>query len=665
MKRNEAEEFVSSLLGVDTGGTFTDFVYYHQGSIQVHKVLSTPEAPERAILQGIADLGLSLKHLHIVHGSTVATNAVLQGKGASTVYIGNRGLKDVLSIGRQAREQLYDLQPPTSPPPVSEAFCLETGGRLSADGDLLEPLTDDDIQLLVQQIDLLKPTSVAINLLFSYLDDSLEQRLASAIPDDLFVSCSSEVLPEYREYERGMATWLNAYVGPLMEGYLARLETQVAPAGLSVMQSSAGTVGAEQAGRLAVNLLLSGPAGGLMAASYIGELVGHKQLLTFDMGGTSTDVALIDGQIRLTTEGAIGSYPVAVPMVDMHTIGAGGGSIAYLDAGGLLHVGPESAGASPGPACYSKGGKQPTVTDANLVLGRIQADAFLGGRMLLDVEAARVAIAALAKPMGCTVEQAAEGIIKLANEHMVQALRVISVQRGCDPGEYALVSFGGAGGLHVCDLAEALKVNQVIVPIHGGVLSALGMLVTPRRRRLSHTLMQGIHEIKMAYLLRSYQVLVDQGLDELGQEGVESADIVVSCSLDLRYQGQSYSLNVDFDRDSHDLDDCQKRFNKLHQRLYGHSLQVPIELVTIRVAVSGPATDIELKPCVKVDRKTSTQVCLYGVDEPAQLLEREALEVGQELFGPALISEAVASTYIAPGWQCIKDKSGNLLLTLK
>ena len=285
--------------------------------------------------------------------------------------------------------------------------------------------------------------------------------------------------------------------------------------------------------------------------------------------------------------------------------------------------------------------------------------------MLLDVEAARVAIAALAKPMGCTVEQAAEGIIKLANEHMVQALRVISVQRGCDPGEYALVSFGGAGGLHVCDLAEALKVNQVIVPIHGGVLSALGMLVTPGRRRLSHTLMQDIREIKMENLLLSYQVLVDQGLEELGQEGVESADIVVSCSLDLRYQGQSYNLNVDFDRDFPDLDDCQQRFNELHQRLYGHSLQEPVELVTIRVAVSGPATDIRLESCVKADQKMSSQVCLYGVDESAQLMEREALEVGRVLPGPALISETVASTYIAPGWQCIKDKSGNLLLTLK
>jgi len=438
---------VLSQLGVDTGGTFTDFVYIADGQIRVHKVLSTPESPELAILQGIAELGLSLQELRLVHGSTVATNAVLQGRGVSTVYIGNRGFADLLSIGRQARPSLYDLQPAMKCAPVPADYCLETGGRLSADGDVLEPLTDADIQVLRQQVLTLKPRSIAINLLFSYLDPSLEKRIAAVMPDHLYVSCSSEILPEYKEYERGMATWLNAYVGPLMQGYLHRLEQQVTPASVAVMQSAAGTVNASQAGRMTVNLLLSGPAGGLMAAHYIGRQVGCERLLTLDMGGTSTDVALIDGDIRLTSEGQIGEYPVAVPMVDMHTIGAGGGSIARLDAGGMLHVGPESAGASPGPVCYGRGGTQVTVTDANLLLGRIPPDARLGGSMRLDADAARQAMAVLAAAMQCSIEQAAQGIIRVANEHMVRALRVISLHKGCDPRDYMLVSFGGAGGV--------------------------------------------------------------------------------------------------------------------------------------------------------------------------------------------------------------------------
>lgn len=665
MKQNEADEMALSLLGVDTGGTFTDFVYYHNGIIQVHKVLSTPDAPERAILQGIADLGCPLQGLHIVHGSTVATNAVLQRRGVRTVYIGNRGLKDLLSIGRQARRSLYDLQPPLVPPPVPEEMCLETGGRLSASGELLEVLTGDDIQTLLQQLSLLKPQSIAINLLYSYLDASLEQRLAESLPDEYFVSCSSEVLPEYREYERGMATWLNAYVGPLMQGYLSRLESDVAPAGLSVMQSSAGTLSASQAGRLAVNLLLSGPAGGLMAAHYIGKQTGHEQLLTLDMGGTSTDVALIDGHIRLTSEGFIGDYPVAVPMVDMHTIGAGGGSIAYLDAGGLLHVGPESAGASPGPACYARGGKQPTVTDANLLLGRIPADSFLGGRMPLDVEAAKKAISTLSVAMGCSLEQAAEGIIKVANEHMVQALRVISVQRGCDPRGYTLVSFGGAGGLHVCSLADALQITRVIVPVHAGVLSALGMLVTPRQRQHSQAMIMDIHDVNMEMLLQSYQSLIARGMHEMHQEGVKAADISVKCSMDLRYRGQSYSLNVDFDLAAPDIDVCQQHFNQQHRRLYGHSMPEPVELVNIRVAVSGPCEEMQLASCHTLDLVTDKQAMLYGVQTPARIVQRDALLPGQILSGPALILEAVASTYIAPGWSCCRDESGHLLLTLK
>ncbi len=663
MRPNAVGGTVSSQLGVDTGGTFTDFVLYQNGRIRVHKVLSTPDAPERAILQGIADLGVLLQGLQIVHGSTVATNAVLEKRGVRTAYISNHGFADVLTIGRQARKSLYDLQPGQMPPPVPAELCLQTGGRLSADGVVLEPLTDHDIETLCAQIQALKPQAVAINLLFSYLDPSLEQRIAAALPADLFVTCSSAVLSEYREYERGIATWLNAFVGPLLQGYLGRLEQAVAPASVAVMQSSAGTVSASKAGRLAVNMLLSGPAGGLMAARHIGKEIGQQRLLTFDMGGTSTDVALIDGRIKLTSEGAIGDYPVAVPMVDMHTIGAGGGSIAYVDAGGMLHVGPQSAGARPGPACYGQGGTQATVTDANLVLGRIQADAFLGGRMRLDIGAARTAVSAIAAAMQINVEQAAQGIVELANEHMVRALRVISLHRGCDPHDYVLASFGGAGGLHVCALAEAMQMKRAVVPVHGGVLSALGMLVAPLSRQFSQTMTVELRNISGDTLQGHYKRLIDHGLEEMGQEGLELADIMVRCSMDLRYSGQSYSLNVDFDRDETDLQVCQQHFHAQHQRIYGHSLAEPVELVNIRIAVSGPEPDMILEPCTQT---ATAQPCrhipLAGLDASAAVFRRAELGCGQRLAGPAVILEEVATTFVAPGWVCFRDDVGNLVL---
>ncbi len=467
--QDEPDKQVSGCwLGIDTGGTFTDFVLFDGNALRIHKVLSTPQDPALAILQGIRELGVTLPGLQVVHGSTVATNAVLERKGVRTAYIANQGLADVLTIGRQARRELYNLQPPPLPPPVPPELCIEVAARIGAAGERIGSLDGNDRQTLLAKIDALQPQAVAINLLFSFLDAADEELIESWLPDSLFVSRSSAVLPEYREYERGIATWLNAWVGPLVAGYLQRLNRQLAPARVAVMQSAGGTVSAAVAGDMAVRLLLSGPAGGLMGARFIGQQTGHTHLLTFDMGGTSTDVALIEGEIRLTSEGSIGPWPVAVPMVDMHTIGAGGGSIAAVDAGGVLQVGPESAGAAPGPACYGQGGDVATVTDANLVLGRLQPDAFLGGAMRLDTAAARRVMRQLADALGMETEAAAEGIIAVANEHMAQALRVISVQRGVDPGDHVLVSFGGAGGLHVCALAEALGMRHALVPVQAG-----------------------------------------------------------------------------------------------------------------------------------------------------------------------------------------------------
>jgi N-methylhydantoinase A len=482
--------------------------------------------------------------LQVVHGSTVATNAVLERKGVRTLYITNRGLADVLTIGRQARRELYNLQPQPQLPPVPHKLCVEVSARTAADGTRLGELTVADRETVLAAVQEFQPQAVAINLLFSFMDDSDERAIEAWLPDGLFVSRSSAVLPEYKEYERGIATWLNAWVGPLVAGYLQRLNAKLAPAPVAVMQSSGGTVSAASAGDKAVHLLLSGPAGGLMGARFIGQQAGQSQLLTFDMGGTSTDVALVEGELRLTSEGQIGHWPVAVPMADMHTIGAGGGSIASIDSGGLLQVGPQSAGADPGPACYGQGGELPTVTDANLVLGRLLPDAFLGGTMLLDVEAATSAVRQVAGQLQVSVPDAALGIVALANEHMAQALRVISVQRGVDPAQHVLVSFGGAGGLHVCALAAALGMSRALVPVHAGVLSALGMLTAPRARQLSRTVTGVLESFTEDFLVQQLQTLAETGTSELLAEGVEETEIETDFSLDLRYRGQSYTLNL-------------------------------------------------------------------------------------------------------------------------
>ncbi len=644
-------------LGIDTGGTFTDFLLFDGEQLRVHKVLSTPAAPEVAIIQGIEDLGLSdresLERLVIVHGSTVATNAVLEGKGVRTVYITNYGLADLLTIGRQNRAELYNFSPQPRSAPVPRDLCLEVGGRLAADGRVVEGLTDAELERLRQQLRVLNPEAVAINLLFSFVDDQFEQRIEAIIPDGIFVSRSSRILPEYREYERGLATWLNAWVGPLMQRYLTRLRGSLDVATLSVMQSSGGTIDIDQAASRAVHLLLSGPAGGLAAAKFIGEQTGCARMLTFDMGGTSTDVALVDGDIALTNEGRIGPYPVAVPMVDMHTIGAGGGSIASIDEGGMLQVGPASAGAEPGPVCYGNGGREITVSDANLILGRLLPDAFLGGGMRLDVAAAEREMDLLAARMETSRVVAAQGVIDVANEHMARALRVMSVQRGVDPRSLTLTSFGGAGGLHVCALADSLGMDRAMVPLHAGVLSALGMLVAPKQRWLSRTLNQLLSEITPSVVEQLYSEMAEDGRAELIVEGVLDEQIMVSYSVDVRYHGQNAYLNIPWGS----REQLAVQFHQRHQQRLGHVLDLPIEVVNLRVKVD-----------CEVDRPQFPQPDLSPLPTPVvnsagvALWQREQLSVDQVIQGPALISDPVSTTYLAAGWCCHKDCLGHLWL---
>ncbi|NOQ88343.1 MAG: hydantoinase/oxoprolinase family protein, partial [Gammaproteobacteria bacterium] len=530
----------------------------------------------------------------------------------------------------------------------------------------------------------LAPEAVAINLLFSFFDDSEELKIERAIRNhedlkNIFISRSSDVLPEYKEFERGMTTALNAKVGPLMQGYLfrlgQRLEEKFEDCALSIMQSSGGTTSAQQAGNYPVNLLLSGPAGGLKGAQIVaahssaahsgGAQAGEDQLLSFDMGGTSTDVSIIDKKIGFTSGAKIGGYPVAVPMVDMHTIGAGGGSIAQVDAGGLLLVGPESAAAAPGPACYGKGGKRPTVTDANVVLGRLLPRSFLGGNMQLDKEAAFAAVQTIAdalsvdassrseKPM--TVEQAARGIIDVVNDHMVRALRVMSVERGEDPKDFTLVSFGGAGGLHVCALAEELEMSKALVPVNAGVLSALGMLAAEASRERSRTINKCLKDCNAESIEQIFAELVTHAKQELAAVD-EKVKLILS--IDARYLGQSHALNLPW----HGLQNIEKSFHQKHQDSYGHQLDIDIELVTVRVRAIEQGQAFVLPRWCSTQEMKSEFIPMPGFEEPVPVINREALKVGQRIKGPALITESSSTIWLAEGWHAEVDEVGNLRL---
>ena len=657
-------EAVDAWLGVDTGGTFTDFVYFDGANLRIHKVLSTPDDPARAILQGLEQMGLESAaqagRLAVIHGSTVATNAALEGKGVATAYVTNQGLEDVLTLGRQHRRELYNLMPAVEPPPVPPQQCFGVAFRTGPDGHRLCEPSDEQLQALTEAIRLAGVSAVAINLVFCFLDPESEDRLAAAMPEDCFVSRASRVLPESGEYERGIATWLNAWLGPRVQQYLGRLGQALGRAPVSMMQSSGGTIALEQAGEHAVNLLLSGPAGGLAAARYLGESLGEEALLTFDMGGTSTDVALVRHQVALTTEGFIGPWPVAVPMVDMHTIGAGGGSLARVDAGGVLQVGPESAGADPGPACYGRGGTEPTVTDANRVLGRLPDAVAMGGGLRLDRDAALAAFEPLTGAINGSAQAVAEGVIRLANEHMARALRTISIQRGDDPRGYRLCCFGGAGGLHVCALAEALGMWKALVPLHGGVLSALGMLVAPRERQLSRTLLLPVDDDTPARASPALAALERDGRRALEAEGVDAARIEAQWMLAMRYEGQSFTLDIPWEGGV----ELVHRFALQHQHQYGHRLDCRVQLVSVRVAVRAPAGQWRLPDWRADPDAKDSQTMVAGETEPVTVRARAGLHAGEILEGPMLITEAVSTTWLARGWRAQVSREGHLLLSL-
>ena len=641
-------------LGVDTGGTFTDFVLNDGHRLRLHKVLSTPDNPAAAIAQGMAELGLDAHDLSLVHGSTVATNAILERKGVRTLFITNRGLEDLIAIGRQTRPRLYDLTPPVPPRWPEACDCLGVAARTGADGRMLAELTAADIEAIHDKA--ADYEAVAVCLLFSFLDAGLEQAIAEALPDTLPVSLSSQVLPEQREYERAATTFLNAYVAPKVARYLAQLRQDLPAREMLVMHSAGGLMTAEDAARHAVRLVLSGPAGGLAAARAIGASLDIPRLISFDMGGTSTDVALLDGEPAITTEGHLAGLPVAVPMLDIHTIGAGGGSLAWTDAAGLLQLGPESAGAMPGPACYGRGGLLPTVTDANLVLGRLPAGTLLGGHVPLDVDAARNAVGTMAEALDLSTEALAEGMLALAEEKMAGAIRTVSEQRGHDPAQFALMGFGGAGGLHACALAERMRVTRIVVPAACGAFSALGMLCSPRRLDASQSWPVSLGAADVATLEGMYAGL------EAGNAGRMAGHALTHQRLaELRYAGQGSALSLAW---TPDLEALAAAFEAAHAHSYGHRLDMDIELTTLRVSTTAAAPELTL-PSLPASGTApllpAAQSHVHGLGMVPHFRRRE-LAPGQHLVGPAIITEPTATTWLAPAWTLAVSGAGHLLL---
>jgi N-methylhydantoinase A len=671
-------------VGVDTGGTFTDFVWLQDGRLQIHKQLSTPADPSRAVLDGLSRLQAAT-NAPVVHGSTVATNALLERRGARTALVTTAGFADVLAIARQNRPELYALAPSKVPPLVPREWRLEVDERVSAGGEVLAPLREESLRAAAAVLAEAEIESVAICLLFSYLYPTHERAvrdflLAAGLPYLQHLSLSAEILPEYREYERTATTVINAYVAPIMARYLAKLEAGIAPRPLAVMQSNGGVIGARRAAREAARTVLSGPAGGVAGAFHVASQAGYTEIISFDMGGTSTDVALCPSRLPLTGAGEVIGMPLRLPTLDIHTVGAGGGSLAHVDAGGALQVGPESAGANPGPICYGLGGVpgarqiaagdgEPlwvTTTDANLLLGRLQPDQFLGGEMALYGEPAEKALAALAGTLGAGSSLAAAwGVVQVANATMERAVRRISVERGYDPRTFTLVAFGGAGPLHACELAESLQIPRVLVPAVPGVLSALGMLVAAPTRDYAQTALQrvppGGGEID-AWLEHAFAPLVEQARAEMSAEGYGEPEL--HRSLDMRYAGQSHELTVTYEAGA-----AVARFHEAHQRRFGYrQADAPVEIVTLRLQVRAsfePPTLPEQEPDPAGAGEAlggKRPVWFAGGWREARLYQRDKLRAGHRFDGPAIVVQYDTTTIVPPGWAASVDRGLNLIL---
>ena len=659
------------IVGVDVGGTFTDFLFLDEGRLSTYKAPSTPDDPSQAVIDGLRELGV-LNEVPVVHGSTVATNALLERRGARTALITTRGFEDILEIGRQARPSLYDLLQDKPAPLVERDLCFGAPERVDHRGNVVLPLSPQEAKEIVRQVQEAQVDAVVVSLLFSFLNPAHEEvlrELLESLPSKPFISMSSRVLPEFREYERTSTVTVNAYVGPATSRYMSRLEAQLGGQALRVMQSSGGSISAAQASEQPVRTILSGPAGGVVGAFWVASVAGQDRVITLDMGGTSTDVSLCPGGIQDTTAAVTGGLPVSVPMIDIHTVGAGGGSIAGVDAGGALQVGPRSAGADPGPACYGKG-TEVTVTDANLLLGRLVPVHFLGGRMPLDVQRAEDAVAALATRLESDVKATALGVVRVVNSNMERAIRAVSLERGFDPREFALVAFGGAGPMHACELAQELRIPRVLVPVHPGILSALGVATADVVKDYSHTVMLTGDALTATASDRAFQPLEAHAVEELAREGFGYDRLALQRLLEVRYVGQSYELTVPCpptgEPDFHDA--VAAAFHQSHQQRFGYSdVTQQVEVINVRLKAVGPVDKPAITQATKarpgeVSPIAHTETVFdHGKYPQTPIYRRESLAPGSRVAGPAIVVQMDATTVLPPGWGATVDGWGNLL----
>jgi N-methylhydantoinase A len=654
------------VIAVDTGGTFTDCVFRIGGRIEVVKVASTPQDPGRALLEAVSQIAAQAgaDEVEVRHGTTVATNALLERKGARVAFVTTEGFEDTLALARQARPNLYDWNQ-HRPEPLTR-ICFGASERIGPGGEVVRSLNEATLNDLRNRIRASGAESVAISLLFGFSNPVHERVLAAAVAQlRLPVSLSHKIHPEFREYERASTVVINAYVAPKMERYIRGMEEKLSGR-LSIMQSSGGILSAQSAAEEPVRTILSGPAGGVIGALSVARHAGLTDVLTFDMGGTSTDVALLETsrEPEATIEGEVAGLPVGAPMLEIHTAGAGGGSIAWRDAGGMLRVGPESSGAVPGPACYGRGGERATVTDANLVLGRLAAGNFLGGGMSLDEKRARAALQTLlaAVPEMKSMEALAEGIVRVANAEMEAALRRVSVERGHDPRGFALIAFGGAGPLHACQLAVTLGMKQVVIPAAPGALSALGILDADVKREFARTVMmqsQGTHVTQI------FRELEAEAHAAFRAEGLKP---VLKRFAEMRYRGQGFELRVPWGTDRANANTVH-RFHALHQKRYGYADAArAVEIVTLRVI----ATARTVAPRARTEKpkrgdSSHAKIAAHRVYEDgrwrrATLINRAKLRPGDRVAGPAVVTELSATTFMPSSWSATVDMHSNLIL---
>ncbi|HLW71915.1 MAG TPA: hydantoinase/oxoprolinase family protein [Candidatus Binataceae bacterium] len=666
-------------VGIDTGGTFTDLVALIDGEIRVHKLPSTPHDPAEAVFRGLVAIIDGRAPTVVTYSSTVATNALLEKKGARVALVTDRGFEDLIEIGRQNRTDLYALAPSRPAPLVPRDRRFGVGGRTLFDGHIETPLRATELRTLRTALARAGVEAIAVCLLHSYANPKSEQAIARTLaPLKLALSISHRILPEYREFERLSTTVVNAYVAPRMVAHLTQLERRLGGSALRVMQSNGSAIGVALACAEPVRTILSGPAAGVVGAATLARDSASSvprnrgartaqstqkaldRLITFDMGGTSTDVALFDGRARLRTLSYPSGYPVRTPVIDIHTVGAGGGSLAALDAGGSLKVGPESAGADPGPACYGRG-IAPTVTDANLVAGRLLAGNFLGGAMQLHPDRAARALAQLARQMRSTPAAAARGVIRVVNANMERAIRVITVERGFDPRDFTLLAFGGAGPMHACELALDLGIRHIVMPRNPGLLCAWGALAAPLGRELSLTIRDPHPELRA--LERRARPLIERARAALLADGAAPASIRHELWADLRYRGQSYEIEIQLR--PRFLDD----FHERHRRTFGHAApDAPVEVVNLRVRASAPApalaqTRLGAKPRPQPLARASAIVA--DVARTIPVYARDTLGAGARLNGPLIVVELSATAYVAPEFAAHTDDFGNLHLELR